>query len=225
MADADEMAGLAPLDVVEGEGPAEREARLIAHIGRHLTGRDLALRTEFRREIARLDDRGDKMDAAMHHMGHDLAAEVRERRNEDRRIDDAVREIPNRIIDLQDAMIQTKTEVIQAIQGARSPGSGSGADAPPPPLPPALAAGPGQPAPTLGWLVAHSRPVQVLVLAMAAFLAAGAVGVLSLALGADRAGDVAADVVDKIPRYRLEAAPEPPTSQEPPPGSPPEPQP
>lgn len=160
------------------------------------------------------------MDAAMHHLGHDLAVEVRERRNEDRRIDDAVREIPSRIIDLQDAMIQTKTEVIQAIQGARVVGSSPAVEGPPPPPPAAV-----DQTPTLGWLVVNSRPVQVLVLAVAALLAAGAVGVLAMALGADRAGDVAADVVDKIPRYRIEAAHEPPTSQEPPPGSPPEPQP
>ena len=221
MADGDDVAGIAPLPAAEGdETPLAREGRLLAHIGRYLTGRDLALRTEFRREIGRLDEHGAKMDAALHHLTTDLAAEVRERRSEDRRIDDAVREIPDRIIDLQDAMIQTKTEVIQAIQ------SRPVAAAPAPTLPAPDSGAPGTPSsPTLGWLVVHSRPVQALVFAAALLVAAGAVGVLALALGADRAGDVASDVVGKIPHYRVEAAAEPPTSQEPPVGEGPQPQP
>jgi len=189
--DGEDVAGIAPLADVAGESPAEREARLLAHIGRHMQGRDLAIRTDLGLQIARM---GDRMNAALSHMEADIAAEVRDRRDEDRRLDDAVREIPSQIISLQET-------VIREIQRSRSP-----APAPEPPTPPAPQA------PTLGTLVQTSRPVQALVAAAAALLAASAVGVLALAIGSDRA----ADVVTKLPSYRIESS-EPPTSQEPPP--------
>lgn len=194
--DADDVAGIAPLEDVAGESPAAREARLLAHIGRHMQAHNLTIRTDLGLQIARL---GDRMDAALDHMGRDLAAEVRDRRDEDRRLDDAVREIPGQIITLQDT-------IIREIQRSRSPVP-SPAPEPPPPTP------------TLGTLVQTSRPVQALVTATAALLAAAAVGVLALAIGSERAADV---VGGKLPTYQMEG---PPTSQEPPPGEPPQPQP
>ncbi len=200
--DADDMArALESLPAVEGETPAQREARLLQHIGRHLTARDLALRTELRREIARLDEQGAKMDAALHHMGHELAAEVVTRREEDRRLDDAVREIPERIMDLQ-------TTVIREIQ--RAHGTSPAPQLPTPPDPPMPT-----PGPTLGTLVLTSRPVQALVAAFALLLAASAVGVLALAIGSDRAGDVATRAVDKLPHYPAPAPIEAPAPSEP----------
>ncbi len=175
--DDDVSRALDPLPHVVGETSEQREARLLAHIGAHLTARDRVLRAE----IGHL---GERMDAALHHLGHELAAEVRNRHDEDRRLDDAVREIPERIMDLQDAMLQTKTELITAIQ--RAPRDSAPAPSPPSPRPP-----------TFGTLVQTSRPVQGLVFALSALVAAIAVGVLAVAIGPEEA----AGVLDKLPSY------------------------
>lgn len=171
--DADDVASIAPLADVAGESPSEREARLLAHIGRYMQAHNLTIRTDLGNQIARL---GDRMDAALDHLGRDIAAEVRDRRDEDRRLDDAVREIPSQIISLQET-------VIREIQRSRPSGST--------PAPP--------PGPALATLVQTSKPVQALVLAGALLMAAGAVGVLSLAIGPEGA----AEVVDKLPRYEI----------------------
>lgn len=215
----DEMAGIAPLAEVLGETPRDREARLLDHISRHLTARDTALRTDFTRAIERVRHQGESMNVAITDLDSALSAEVRQREAEGRRlgerirtVDEEVRDIPRELVKIQDHLLKiaTKDEVAAVLNGGTLP------VAPPSSEPPA-------------WhgLVRSSWAVQSLMFAAALFLASAAVGVLALALGSDRAGDVAADVVDKIPRYRIEASPasEPPTSQEPPPGAPPEPQP
>ena len=127
------------------------------------------------------------MDAALHHMGHELAAEVVTRRDEDRRLDDAVREIPERIMDLQ-------TTVIREIQRAH------GAPVQAPLDPPMPVRGP-----SLGTLVQTSWEVRLLTVGLAMLLGASAVGILALAIGQERA----AEVVDKLPSYPSERAPVP----------------
>lgn len=208
--DAEDMArAFEPLPVVEGETSTDREARLLAHIGRHLTGRDLALRTEFRREIARLDDHGAKMDAALHHLSQDFATEQRAREEADRELAAEQREVPRLMLGMKDDLLKMKSEIITAVQ------TGHGA--------PPRAEGPHEPQPpTVATLIQTSWPMRALVFAFALFLAASSVGVLALAIGSDRAGDVATNVVDKLPHY---PTPAPQPARQPAPGASPEPQP
>lgn len=210
----DDVAGLEPLTSIPGESPEDREARMLAHIGRHLTGRDLALRTELRYEIARLAENGVRMDHAISDLDARLGAEVRHRTDEDRRIDATVRDIPDRIMDLQKAMLDTKSELITAIQGRAPIQSG-----------PSSAPSPTETSPTLGTLVLRSKPMQALVTAMAVLLVAVAVAVLAMALGPERAADVASSAVDKLPRYEIRATAEPAPIDAPAPGEPPAPAP
>jgi hypothetical protein len=157
------------------------------------------MRTFVTREVERLRQEGERMDLAITNLEHRALAESRVRDEEHRKLDAEVREIPKQLVLIQDHILDTKKDIMSALRGGALVGAGAAEPMQVQPTTPAVAP------PTLGTLILQSKPMQALVVAAAIFLVALAVGVLAVALGRDRAADVASSAVDKLPRYEIRA--------------------